>query len=100
MCDDIASSETPDSIHGRSNSKQAWLIVNLASKLSTQLNTKSTFVVLSLLIPEVFSDDKKISKDSSFEMLISKHSTSTSGLISFKIILEASDFFKPQCSGL
>lgn len=42
MCPETASSDTPDSNQGRFNSLQAELIAMRASKLSTQLSTRST----------------------------------------------------------
>lgn len=42
ICPDTAFSDTPDSNQVKLNSLQAVLMANLASKLSTQLNTIST----------------------------------------------------------
>lgn len=42
MCPETAFSDTPDSNHFKFNSLHAVFIANLASKLSTQLNNRST----------------------------------------------------------
>lgn len=52
ICPDTAFSDTPDSNQLKLSSLQAVLMANLASKLSTQLNVKSTGPPFKLLVLE------------------------------------------------